>query len=66
MQEGKKDKDSPCQALIAEATKSAKEAKADAKAGKPRPPAMASKEEEEKKAAAGRSTPPISPPAASQ
>jgi len=66
MQEGKKDKDSPCQALIAEATKSAKEAKADAKAGKPRPPAMVSKEQEEKKAAAGRSTPPISPPAASQ
>lgn len=66
MQEGKKDKDSPCQALIAEATKSAKEAKADAKAGKPRPPTTVSKDEEEKKAAAGKTAPPISPPAASQ
>jgi len=66
MQEGKKDKDSPCQALIAEATKSAKEAKADAKAGKPRPPTTVGKEEDEKKAAAGRSAQPISPPAASQ
>ena len=65
MQEGKKDKDSPCQELIAEATKSAREAKADAKAGKPRPPATVSKKDEEK-AAAGRSAPPISPPAASQ
>src|SRR5439155_421379 len=59
MQEGKKDKDSPCQELIAEATKSAREAKADAKAGKPRPPATVSKKDEEK-AAAGRSAPPIS------
>jgi len=69
MQEGRKDKDSPCQELIAEATKSAKEAKADAKAGKPRPPTTVSKqdaEKDEKKAAAGRSAPPISPPAASQ
>ena len=66
MQEGKKDQDSPCQALIAEATKSAKEAKADAKAGKPRPPTTVGKEEDGKKAAAGRSAPPISPPAASQ
>jgi len=64
MQEGK-DKESPCQELIAEATKSAREAKADAKAGKPRPPATVSKKDEEK-AAAGRSAPPISPPAASQ
>ena len=66
MQEGK-DKDSPCQALIAEATKSAKESKADAKAGKPRPPTTVSKKVEEKKAAAGKTAaPPISPPAASQ
>jgi AsmA protein len=64
MQEGK-DKDSPCQALIAEATKSAKESKADAKAGKQRPPATVSKKDEEK-AAAGKTAPPISPPAASQ
>ena len=66
MQEGKKDKDSPCQELIAEATKSAKEAKADEKAGKPRPSATVSKKEEEQKAAAGKTAPPISPPAASQ
>ena len=65
MQEGK-DKDSPCQALIAEATKSAREAKADEKAGKPRPPATVSKKDEEQKAAAGKTAPPISPPAASQ
>lgn len=65
MQEGK-DKDSPCQALIAEATKSAREAKADEKAGKPRPPATVSKKDEEQKAAAGQTAPPISPPAASQ
>ncbi|MBV9192251.1 MAG: AsmA family protein [Betaproteobacteria bacterium] len=65
MQEGK-DKDSPCQALIAEATKSAKESKADAKAGKARPPTTVSKKQEEKKAAAGKTAPPISPPAASQ
>ena len=64
MQEGK-DKDSPCQALIAEATKSAKEAQADAKAGKKRPPATVSKKDEEK-AAAGKTAAPISPPAASQ
>jgi AsmA protein len=37
MQEGK-DKESPCAALIAEATKSAKQSAADAKAGVPRPP----------------------------
>ena len=65
LQEGK-DKDSPCQALIAEATKSAKEAQADAKAGKARPPATVSKKDEEKKAAAGNTAQPISPPAASQ
>ena len=64
MQEGK-DKESPCQALIAEATKSARQSASEAKAGKPRPPATVSKKDEEK-AAAGRSTPPISPPAASQ
>ena len=38
MQEGK-NKESPCAALIAEATKSAKQSAADAKAGVPRPPA---------------------------
>ena len=65
MQEGK-DKDSPCQALIAEATKSAKESAAQAKAGKPRPPTTVGKKDEEKKAAAGNTAPPISPPAASQ
>ena len=65
MQEGK-DKDSPCQELIAEATKSAKEAKADEKAGKQRPPATVSKKDEENKAAAGQTAPPISPSAASQ
>ncbi|HYL87397.1 MAG TPA: AsmA family protein [Burkholderiales bacterium] len=46
LQQGK-DKESPCQALIAEATKSAKESKADAKAGKPRPPAIVTKKKGE-------------------
>ena len=65
MQEGK-DKDSPCQALIAEATKSARQSAAEAKAGKARPPTTVSKKEEKKNAAAGKTAPPISPPAASQ
>ena len=52
MQEGKKDKDSPCAALIAEATKSAKQSAAEAKAGVPRPPTTESKKDEA--AAAGR------------
>lgn len=67
MQEGK-DKDSPCQQLIAEATKSAKQSAAEAKAGVPRPPAMQSKKEEDKKdttAATGRTRQPEpGPPAA--
>ena len=64
MQEGK-DKESPCQQLIAEATKSAKESAADAKAGVPRPPVTESKKEEEK-AAAGRTREPGPPEAATQ
>jgi AsmA protein len=74
LQEGK-DKDSPCAALIAEATKSAKQSAAEAKAGVPRPPAVQSKKEE-KNAAAGGSRPdadrapkkpePGPPPAATQ
>jgi uncharacterized protein involved in outer membrane biogenesis len=64
MQEGK-DKESPCQQLIAEATKSAKQSSAEAKAGVPRPPTTASKKEEEKSAAAGGSRKPEpGPPAA--
>src|SRR5438874_3646068 len=62
MQEGK-DKESPCQQLIAEATKSAKQSAAEAKAGKPRPPATVSKKEE---AAAGRTREPGPPEAAPQ
>src|SRR2546428_484228 len=57
MQEGK-DKDSPCQQLIAEATKSAKQSAAEAKAGVPRPPVTESKKEQEKAAAAARSRQP--------
>jgi AsmA protein len=74
LQEGK-DKESPCAALIAEATKSAKQSAAEAKAGVPRPPAVQSKKEE-KSAAAGGSRPdadrapkkpePGPPPAATQ
>jgi AsmA protein len=64
VQEGK-DKDSPCQQLIAEATKSAKQSAAEAKAGTPRPPPTQSKKEEEKAAAAGGSRQPEpGPPAA--
>jgi hypothetical protein len=69
MKEGSADKDSPCQELIAEATKSARQSAAEAKAGVPRPPAVENKKEanKEKPAAAGRTQQePISPPAASQ
>src|SRR2546422_8726612 len=65
MQEGK-DKDSPCQQLIAEATKSAKQSAAEAKAGVPRPPVTESKKEQEKAAAAGRTREPGPPEAAPQ
>jgi AsmA protein len=71
MQEGK-DKESPCQQLIAEATKSARQSAAEAKAGVPRPPVIESKKEAEKekdKAAATGSTrkrEPGPPDAASQ
>jgi AsmA protein len=65
MQEGK-DKESPCQQLIAEATKSAKESAAQAKAGVPRPPVTESKKEKEKAAATGNSRQPGAPEAASQ
>ena len=54
LQEGK-DKESPCGALIAEATKSAKQSAAEAKAGVSRPPAVQSKKEES--AAAGGTRP---------
>lgn len=59
MQEGK-DKESPCAALIAEATKSAKQSAADAKAGKPRPPVTETKKKDES-AAAGRTRQPGPP-----
>ncbi|MBW8904677.1 MAG: AsmA family protein [Betaproteobacteria bacterium] len=52
LQEGK-DKESPCAALIAEATKSARQSAAEAKAGVPRPPAVQSKKEEKSAAAGG-------------
>jgi hypothetical protein len=65
MQEGK-DKDSPCQQLIAEATKSAKQSAAEAKAGVPRPPVTESKKEKEKEAAAGSTREPGPPEAAPQ
>jgi AsmA protein len=66
MQEGK-DKESPCQQLIAEATKSAKQSAAEAKAGVQRPPTTQSKKEEEKSAAAGASRKPEpGPPAAAE
>ena len=64
LQEGK-DKESPCQQLIAEATKSAKESKADAKAGKPRPPAIVEKKKGES-AATGSTKRQPGPPAASE
>ena len=63
MQEGK-DKESPCQALIAEATKSARQSAAEAKAGKPRPPVTTSKKEEA--AAAGQTKREPGPPAAAE
>jgi len=63
MQEGK-DKESPCQALIAEATKSAEQSAAEAKAGKPRPPVTSSKKEEA--AAAGQTKREPGPPAAAE
>ncbi|HZE59255.1 MAG TPA: AsmA family protein [Burkholderiales bacterium] len=63
MEEGK-DKESPCQQLIAEATKSAKQSAAEAKKGVPRPPATVSKKEEA--AAAGRTKREPGPPAASE
>ncbi|HEY3075504.1 MAG TPA: AsmA family protein [Burkholderiales bacterium] len=65
MQEGK-DKDSPCQQLIAEATKSAKQSAAEAKAGVPRPPVTESKKEKEKAAATGSTREPGPPEAAPQ
>ena len=58
MQEGK-DKESPCAQLIAEATKSAKQSAAEAKAGVPRPPVTTSKKDES--AAAGRTRQPGPP-----
>jgi AsmA protein len=65
MKEGK-DKESPCQQLIAEATKSAKQSASEAKAGIPRPPVTESKKEKEKAAATGNSRQPGAPEAASQ
>jgi len=58
LQEGK-DKESPCAALIAEATKSARQSAADAKAGVPRPAPVQSKKEEP--AAAGATRQPVIP-----
>src|SRR3954471_5502199 len=52
MKEGK-EKESPCAALIAEATKSARQSAAEAKAGVPRPPTVQSKKEEKSAAAGG-------------
>ena len=57
MKEGS-DKDSPCAALIAEATKSARQSAQEAKAGVPRPPAIVDKREERDRAAAGGTRPP--------
>jgi hypothetical protein len=70
MKEGK-DKESPCQELIAEATKSAKQSAAEAKAGVQRPPVVESKKEKEKEEkdkapATGRTREPGPPEAASQ
>lgn len=53
-----KDKDSPCGALIAEATKSAKQSAQDAKAGVPRPPTIVDKDRDKKSSAAGGSRQP--------
>src|SRR4051812_387429 len=64
MQEGK-NKESPCQALIAEATKSAKQSAADAKKGVQRPSTMVKKKDEDA-AAAGATKRQPRPPAASK
>ena len=64
MQEGK-DKDSPCAQLIAEATKSAKQSAAEAKAGVLRPPATQSRKQGEA-AAQGSTRQPGPPEAAPQ
>src|SRR5258708_16054198 len=64
MQEGK-NKESPCAALIAEATKSAKQSAADAKAGVPRPPPTDQRNHarnDDQPPAATRPTPPPAPP----
>jgi uncharacterized protein involved in outer membrane biogenesis len=66
MKEGN-DKDSPCAALIEEATKSARQSAREAKAGVARPPAIVDKREERDRAAAGGTRPqqdsiPASPP----
>jgi AsmA protein len=63
MQEGK-DKESPCAQLIAEATKSAKQSAAEAKAGVPRPPPTQSKKEDSAAAAGRTRQPEPGPPAA--
>jgi AsmA protein len=52
MEEGK-EKDSPCAALIAEATKSAKQSAQEAKAGVARPPTIVEKPREDRSSAAG-------------
>ena len=69
MKEGS-EKDSPCQALIAEATKSARQAAAEAKAGHQRPPAVTQSKKDAEKAeaaAAGRTRErEPGPPAASE
>jgi uncharacterized protein involved in outer membrane biogenesis len=57
MKEGS-DKDSPCAALIAEATKPARQSAQEAKAGVPRPPAIVDQREERDRAAAGGTRPP--------
>jgi len=52
MKEGN-EKDSPCAALIAEATKSAKQSAREAKAGVPRPPTIVDKPRDDHRSAAG-------------
>ena len=52
LQEGK-EKESPCAALIAEATKPAKQSAKEAKAGVPRPPAVETKKKDDSAAAGG-------------
>jgi uncharacterized protein involved in outer membrane biogenesis len=56
LQEGK-EKESPCAALIAEATKPAKQSAKDAKAGVPRPPAVETKKKDDSAAAGGTRAP---------